>query len=199
MAAVSDLLDAPTALAACCGVDLCHKHIWYLVVEHAAARRHARDAGGAAPGGPAAAPHLRALQAAVAGAVLSQAVLRCALVEDHGALVVGARDAAAVPARGTLALVGKASWARAARCGERKLRRYRWGALPLKFAYGARCCFPAGGHGPRGVPSLPRNYRGRSHDVVTDCARAARPRGGGRVVGGISCPGLRAATAQVVA
>ena len=24
------LLDAPTALAACCGFDLCHKHIWYL-------------------------------------------------------------------------------------------------------------------------------------------------------------------------
>ena len=26
-----DLLDAPTALAACCGFDLCHKYILYLV------------------------------------------------------------------------------------------------------------------------------------------------------------------------
>ncbi len=25
-----DLLDAPTALAACCGFDLCHKYILYL-------------------------------------------------------------------------------------------------------------------------------------------------------------------------
>ena len=25
------LFDAPTALAACCGFDLCHKYIWYLV------------------------------------------------------------------------------------------------------------------------------------------------------------------------
>ena len=28
--AVCDLLDAPTALAACCGFDLCHKYILYL-------------------------------------------------------------------------------------------------------------------------------------------------------------------------
>ena len=28
---VRDLLDAPTALAACCGFDLCHKHILYVV------------------------------------------------------------------------------------------------------------------------------------------------------------------------
>ena len=30
-ALLRDLLDAPTALAACCGFDLCHKYIWYLV------------------------------------------------------------------------------------------------------------------------------------------------------------------------
>ena len=29
-ALLCDLLDAPTALAACCGFDLCHKHILYL-------------------------------------------------------------------------------------------------------------------------------------------------------------------------
>ena len=28
--ALRDLLDAPTALAACCGFDLCHKYILYL-------------------------------------------------------------------------------------------------------------------------------------------------------------------------
>ena len=28
-ALLCDLLDAPTALAACCGFDLCHKYIWY--------------------------------------------------------------------------------------------------------------------------------------------------------------------------
>ena len=30
-ALLCDLLDAPTALAACCGFDLCYKYIWYLV------------------------------------------------------------------------------------------------------------------------------------------------------------------------
>jgi hypothetical protein len=29
-APLRDLLDAPTALAACCGFDLCHKYILYL-------------------------------------------------------------------------------------------------------------------------------------------------------------------------
>ena len=29
-ALLCDLLDAPTALAACCGFDLCHKYILYL-------------------------------------------------------------------------------------------------------------------------------------------------------------------------
>ena len=28
-ALLCDLLDAPTALAACCGIDLCYKYIWY--------------------------------------------------------------------------------------------------------------------------------------------------------------------------
>jgi hypothetical protein len=30
LAPFRDLLDAPTALAACCGFDLCHKYILYL-------------------------------------------------------------------------------------------------------------------------------------------------------------------------
>ncbi len=29
-APLRDLLDAPTALAACCGFDLCHKYILYM-------------------------------------------------------------------------------------------------------------------------------------------------------------------------
>ena len=33
-----DLLDAPTALAACCGFDLCHKYILYLYLYFAVLR-----------------------------------------------------------------------------------------------------------------------------------------------------------------
>ncbi len=33
-ARLRDLLDAPTALAACCGFDLCHKYILYLYKIH---------------------------------------------------------------------------------------------------------------------------------------------------------------------
>ena len=39
-ALLCDLLNAPTALAACCGFDLCYKYIWYLVFARA---RNAND------------------------------------------------------------------------------------------------------------------------------------------------------------
>ena len=42
-ALLCDLLDAPTALAACCGFDLCHKYILYLYLYLAGPHRITRN------------------------------------------------------------------------------------------------------------------------------------------------------------